>query len=484
MVLVGLVGALVAAAGISGRATRGARVAADEPYYLLSALAFGSDGALNISTELDQERWRAFHESTLPEQTVALSDGRRVSPHDPLLPVLLAPAMWWGTWAGGSNVGATAAKAELSLLAGLLAALMAWTAVRRFGVSLRIAALVVGVFAASAPLAAYGHQVYPEIPLALATIVAVIALTGPFHLPGVAALLLSVTAMPWLAVKSVPVAVTFALLGLLTLWRQGNRTGAGMLVLLFGVAAGVYLGVYRELYEGWTAYAAGDHFVAGEFGAVGTQVNLLGRSRRLVGLLVDRGFGIAAWQPAWLLTIPAFAAVMRRRPMHTCVLAAPLLVGYLTATFIALTMHGWWFPGRQLVMVLPLAVLGIAWWVDTVGRRTWIAVAALGSFGVWSYAWLTGQVAAGRLTWIVDFFHTTDPWYRTWAPVLPNYVRVTTSTWVLHTEWIVVFLALAWAGLRSLGPVARPSFLLRPRRTRLAVRTPAFLESDREDNAT
>lgn len=478
MAAVALLASLAAAAGIPGRATYGARATADEPYYLLSALAFSTDGSLNIAEELRAERWRAFHEARLPQQTKPLTDGRRVAPHDPLLAVLLAPGMWWGTWFGGAEFGTTLAKVELALLVGVLAALLLWVAVRRFGVSLRVATVAVAVFCASAPLAAYGHQVYPELPLAVCVTVAVAALTGRFELGGTFTLLLAVTAMPWLAVKSVPVAAALAVLGLATLWRRGLRAAAVALAVAFAVAGGVYLGVYRELYEGWTAYAAGDHFVHGEFTAVGTRVDLIGRSRRLVGLFVDRGFGIAAWQPAWLLVIPATAALTRSRPGGWRVVVLPLLAGYLNATFVAYTMQGWWFPGRQLVVVLPLAVLAVAWWVDCLGRRTLAVLTSLGALGVWSYLWLAGQVAAGRMTWIVDFFRTRDPWYRMWSPLLPNYLRVTDSTWVLHAEWIVVLAGLAWAGWRSLGPV-RP-----PRRRPVAVRAPAFLESDREGSAT
>ena len=488
MAAVAVLAGLAAAAGIPGRATYGARVSADEPYYLLSALAFSTDGSLNIRDELRSGKWRAFHESALPQQTKRLSDGRRVAPHDPLLPVLLAPAVWWGTWTGGLVGGAVWAKAELALLAAALAALLLWVAVRRFGVRLPVGMVAVGVFGMSAPLAAYGHQVYPELPLALCALIAVAALTGRFELGGTAALFLAVTAMPWLAVKSVPVAATLALLGLATLWRRGLRAAATALLVAFGVAGAVYLGVYRELYEGWTAYAAGDHFTGGEFTAVGTRVDLLGRSRRLVGLFVDRGFGIAAWQPAWLLVLPAAAAAVAERFTRKeslrpgPALLLPLLAGYLNAAFVAYTMQGWWFPGRQLVVVLPLAVLLIAWWVDRLGRRTLAVLAALGGLGVWSYLWLAGQIAAGKMTWIVDFFRTRDPWYRMWSPLLPNYLRVTDSTWVLHAEWIVVFAALLWAGWRSVqAPGSRRK---RHRRARLAVRAPAFLESDREDNAT
>ena len=109
-------------------------------------------------------------------------------------------------------------------------------------------------------------------------------------------------------------------------------------------------------------YAAGDHFVGGELSVVGTEPDYLGRSRQLLGLLVDRGFGLAAWQPAWLLAVPAVAALARRRPPGWGALALPLAAGWLVATFVALTMQGWWFAGRQVVVVLPLAALAVAWW--------------------------------------------------------------------------------------------------------------------------
>ena len=53
----------------------------------------------------------------------------------------------------------------------------------------------------------------------------------------------------------------------------------------------------------------------------GEDPDYFGRSQRLGGLLLDRGFGLAAWMPAYLLAVPALAALARRRPA------------------------GWWTPG-------------------------------------------------------------------------------------------------------------------------------------------
>ena len=226
--------------------------------------------------------------------------GRRAAaqPHDPLLPLLLAgPAA--GGWVG--------AKLAMAAMAGLLAALLLWTAVRRFAVPLRTATLAAAVFALSPPLAVYGSQVYPELPAALAVLAAVAALVGPGPARGGA--------------TQVPAGVGATLVvggrgGVAVVGGQvragGGGTGDGRVLgagpagrgrralVLAGslvVAGIVFLVLHRWWYGGWTPYAAGD-FVGGELSVVGTEPDYLGRSRRLLGLLVDRGFGLAAWQPA------------------------------------------------------------------------------------------------------------------------------------------------------------------------------------------
>ena len=69
-----------AATGIGTSATYSARVTADEPQYLLSAISLAEDHDLDIADELAERRWLAFHSSQLPEQTKLLSGGRRLSP--------------------------------------------------------------------------------------------------------------------------------------------------------------------------------------------------------------------------------------------------------------------------------------------------------------------------------------------------------------------------------------------------------------------
>lgn len=452
---------LAAAAGIPGRATYGAQLSGDEPHYLLTAVSLAEDGGLDISDEVAAGRHRSFHAAELLRQAAPRPDGARVVPHDPLLPALLALPVLLGGWIG--------AKLALAGVAAALAALVVWTAVRRFSVPLGVAAGVTAVFAASAPLAVYGHQVYPELPAALAVTAAAAALTGPMARSGRVVLALTVVALPWLAVKYVPVAAVLAALGLVRLWRQGSRPPthvrlggrqlAGVLAAIMAASGVVYVAAHLVWYGGLTVYASGDFFRAhgGQLSVVGTDPDYLGRSRRLIGLLTGASFGIAAWQPAWLLLVPAAAALVRRRPRGWPALGVPVAVAWLTATFVAVTMQGWWFPGRQIVVALPLAVVAIAWWAGTavpsaVSRSRRLAlVTGLGLLGVWSYVWLAVQAGTGGATWIVDFVETADPWYRVWRAVLPNYLDVSPLTWALHGMWLAVLAVAAAWGWRSAG---------------------------------
>lgn len=452
--LVFLLASVAAALGAPIRSSYGARITADEPEYLLTAISLAEDRSLDISDELEEQRYREFHEVKIKPQAKVLDGGRMVSPHDPLLPALLVPGAAAGGWFG--------AKLTLSLFAGLLAALMLWTAVRRFEAPLWSSALVVGVLTAASPFAVYGSQIYPEVPAAVAFTAAIACLTGPLGKRDLAVFVVSIVGLVWLGTKFIPVAAVLSLLALGRLYRAGRRRELMALVAVFGLAGAGYLVGHLRWYGSLTAYATGQHFAnTGEFSVMGVTPDFAARTSRLIGLLVDRRFGLAAWQPAWLLMIPALAWVVRKRPAGWEVLALPLAAGWLNATYLALTMHGWWWPGRQVVAVLPAAVLAICTWAGS-AKRLW-TTAALGVIGIFNLAWLFVQGRRGQLTMVVDFFDTTNPVYRGWAQALPDYIVLSTGDWVLHAIWVAVAFALALGTGRELGTQGPLQKLRRPR---------------------
>lgn len=418
LAVIAVLAAAVGATGIWARSTYGAQVSSDEPQYLLTALSIAHDLDLDISDEIAARDHLPFHEIQLDQQTIPLGDGgQELSPHDPLLPALLALPMSAGGW--------VLARATLVAIAALTALTALWVAVRRFGTDTLPASVAVGAVAVGAPMAAYATQVFPEMPAASALVALVAAGTArPLRARHVAGVLVAATALAWLSVKYVPVA---AVATSIVLWPlvAGRRWLALATTGLVGVASSAaYLIVHQRVYGGWTVYAAGDHFAtAGEFAVVGNDPDYAGRSRRLIGLLVDRRYGLVPWAPVWILVPPAVAWMLIARVRHRRVIAAVMATGWLMATFVAFTMHGWWSPGRQLVVISPLAAIAVAVLVDRFRRLAWPTV-ALGAIGACNWIWLAVESSTGRRTIIVDFAETAAFPYRAvewlFAPGVPT----------------------------------------------------------------
>jgi hypothetical protein len=431
------VAVIAAVLGIGVRATQGGQVAVDEPQYLLTALSLFEDRSLDIADEIADRRAAAFTDAEPPVQAAELAGGRALSPHDPLLPLLLAGPVGLGGWVG--------AKLALTAVAGLTAVLTVWTAVRRLQVPAALAGAGVAVAAASAPLAVYGQQLYPELPAAAAALAAAAAGTGRLNRAALTTVVIAVVALPWFGVKYTPVAAALTTVVLVRLARGGRRTAAAGLLATLAAAGIAYLAAHQVVYGGWTVYAAGRFFATtGELSVVGVDPDYVGRSLRLVGLLVDRGFGLAAWQPAWLLVVPAVVALVVARPPGWAVLAAPLAAGWATATWAALTMHGFWWPGRQLVVVLPLAVLVVLWWLARLAAPVRLLAAALAACGVVTYAALLRAGYAGDLTWVVGFETVPDPAYQALRPWLPDYRAPSFLT--AHLGWACGLVGLGVVG--------------------------------------
>jgi hypothetical protein len=170
----------------------------------------------------------------------------------------------------------------------------------------------------------------------------------------------------------------------------------------------------------------------------------------LIGLLIDRQFGLFPWAPAYLLLVPAVVAAARRRASGHRLLLPVLGTGWAVATWIALTMHGWWSPGRQVVVVLPAAVVLIAQLVDS-HRRLQAAAVAGSVVGALSWLWLVFEASTGRRTLVVDFFETANPWYRAWSPLFPDHQRIEPVDWALTGAWSLLAGTAAYLTWRAVA---------------------------------
>jgi hypothetical protein len=143
------------------------------------------------------------------------------------------------------------------------------------------------------------------------------------------------------------------------------------------------------------------------------------------------------------------------------VLALPLAAGWAVATWLALTMHGWWWPGRQVVVVLPLLVLAVAWWAGRVPVVAGVA-AVLGVVGAVGWLWVLAEVVLlddRRL--IIDFADTTNPVSRLWRLALPELRTPLAGDWLRYAGWAALAGAAAVVGWRSVAsgdlPTTAPS---------------------------
>jgi hypothetical protein len=255
------------------------------------------------------------------------------------------------------------------------------------------------------------------------------------HAVVVAALM---TALAWFGMKYVPLG---CLVGLYFLWRSDWR-GRGAFVGLSALSAIAYAWLHLEVYGSLTAYNINTVFE----GAPTTEVlsahlEFEGRAYRIWGLFVDQRFGIGRWAPVLLLVLPALPLLVRRAGLG--LLALALVVTQLfIATFVAITMMGWWFPGRTLMAVFPLFAFVLTELLIRAPRFARIGVAALAAYSAVIVVALVVATRGGEVTLAVDPFDMSPEVFQAAAPLFPNYVSWTADTVMRTLAWVSAGLAL------------------------------------------
>ena len=411
------------------RATRGASITADEPFYLLTTQSLLTDGDFDLRNQYEAKSYKSFfdHPDDLWQQSVPKPDGALLSPHNPGLSVLVIPGFALG--------GLVGAQVQLLVLAAATMALAFVLADRLTGRRLASWVISLGV-GLSATAFIYSSEIYPELPAALALVLALLLVTQQKSLRVVDGLMLAavLTIMCWLGLKYAPLALLVSGYFLLKADRSSRMTLAVAGIVSAGLFAWFHLHIFGSLtpygvnvvYAGWnTADILGGHVEFGE------------RYYRLWGLFIDRRFGLGRWAPLLLAAVPGMALLAVGKPPTRLVLAL-IVVQIVIATFVAITMMGWWFPGRTLLTVLPLTVVPIVLMVARLPLWGRITVALLGFL---TMANTYGLAAAGRAEEIsiaVDPFDMEFPAFQGLAGLFPLYTWWTVETWWLTFFWLAI----------------------------------------------
>jgi hypothetical protein len=172
------------------------------------------------------------------------------------------------------------------------------------------------------------------------------------------------------------------------------------------------------------------------------------RAFRLYGLFIDRRFGLGRWAPLLLLVLPALPLMLAGRVRA---LACILILAQLSiATFLAITMMGYWFPGRTLMTVLPLFALVIATALIKLPVAMRWVTGALGVLTLLTTVSLAYAVRYEGIRLAFDPYAMDTPGFQALGRVFPNYQTWSLETVVLTFIWLALFVSGAvWATAQS-----------------------------------
>jgi len=387
----------------------------DEPHYLLMAQSLWQEGDLDLRDNYAREDFLDYTPGPLvPHYAAPRRDGRPYPAHAPALPALLAPAYALAGRRGCLVVMAALAAwllREVRRLAGDAtgdagAAWFAWAA------------------AAGPPVFFYSFHVYTEVPSGLALALSLRLLLGPATTLAALGAALAACALPWLHVK---MTLAAAALGVVALLRLRGRARA-LFLAIAGLAAAAFVAYHQSVFGRPTPLVI--------YGGVPKDVLTSSPLRALVGLFLDRSFGLLPYAPVFLLSLAGIPRVVRK-PVQQWLPHVTVTVSVLLP---ALAWRMWWGgqcpPARFLVPLVPF--LGVALACAVAEGNGWLVRARWALVGLgWALAVFMLWRPEDRL-----LLYRADQPTRLWEYMAPEVGRYLPS--LVSTEPRDTILAVAW----------------------------------------
>ncbi len=426
------------------------RITGDEPHYYTIATSLIRDGDLDILNNYRDKHYLPYYPWHLgdprdPEDMHALygPTGTLHSKHSLGLPLLIVPAMWFG--------GFELAIGLLLCISALLAVQL-WLLARELTGSGGVATASWLLTATTSPLLFYADQAYPEVPgallvtIALRALLASATLSDTSRLAGVGA---AIALLPWLHLRYIPIAAVIACWGVAWWWRaRPGPAPTAVTVGLIGISGLALLGI------DW--YQFGGIPVVNDYGSIALKNLPAG----VLGLLLDRQYGLVPYGPPYLLALygvvalPATVGWWRAGPAFTI----------LATYFLFIASFSFWFgafspPSRMLVPVMPIFVAAVAVALHRWrGLGTTILATVLGAIG---WAIVAQLVAVPRLRYnywdgkSVLLTYLSNAWGTDISEVLPTFVVPDPGAYLWAAGFALAAVAIWWIVVR--GPVAHTS---------------------------
>ena len=406
----------------------------DEPHYLVITQSLLHDGDLNIENNHEREEYRAYFDRSLkPDYLARGIDGEIYSIHPVGLPLLAMPAF--------AVAGYPGVVAMLVLMAALAAAVL-WQGARDMTGSVGAATFAWAAVALTIPYLFNSFTVYPEIPAALAVIVAI---AWRINTATVWAMLVrgaAIGALPWLSTKYAPMTIAITTVALL---RTGWNLRA-MAALLVPIAVAL-AGWFAFFFWIWGTVSPSAPYGSSE------PMTLQYLARGAPGLLFDQEYGVVAQAPILLVALVGFARMLRsdgaaaRRALELMFILGALLV--TVGGF-----HVWWggsaSPGRPVASGVLLLGLPIASFFASTSARPsaragchFLLASSLAMACALAVA-QDGALLHNDRDGSAAFLEWASPSFPLW-PALPSFVAGSLVGAVERTlAWLALAAVIAW----------------------------------------
>lgn len=316
----------------------------DEPHYLVITQSLLRDGDLRIEDNHERGEYRAYFNRQLnPHYLTRGVDGQIYSVHPVGLPVLAMPAFAVGGYRG---------VVAMVVLMAAAASMLLWQWARETTGSASAATFAWAALALTAPYLFNSFTVYPEIPGALAVMVALAWRTNVTTVPSMFVRGVAIGALPWLSTKYAPMAAAITMVLLL-------RTGWNLraVAALLGPVVIALAGWFAFFFWIWGTLSPSAPYGSSE------PMTMQSLSHGAPGLFFDQEYGVVAQAPILIVGFLGLIQMLRsggagaRRAIELMV-----VLGALVVTVGAF--HIWWggsaMAGRPLTSGVLLLGLPIA----------------------------------------------------------------------------------------------------------------------------
>jgi hypothetical protein len=348
----------------------------DEPHYLIMTQSLLRDADFDLRNNYEHMDYLEYYPAAIPDTHVTLVGNNWYPFHGVGLPILAAP---WFALGGRAGV---VIMLTLMMVAGLR---ILWSLMRHVGFEPRATVIATLVAGFTLPLVSLSGQIFPEVPAFLLVVLALRAILAPALIGwDLAALLLSLTFLPWLHARYIALALALLLSAALTHHQRGAIRA---LAIATGFLLVSVMGLAFLSFHWYGVALPGAPFMMpqGPFSAAWLTplAGLFGKPWvGLIGVLFDQQSGLLFASPVYVLAIPGILLLWRRE--RTLAIACGMVFAsvYLPAGAFGEWHGGYASPARYLTPVVPVLALGIASILDARGCRGWkfFSVLALPSF--------------------------------------------------------------------------------------------------------